>query len=187
MGTHSEQHIKLKLRQLDCQLRSNFNRATFHFYLNGNQPEITGSKILTDYLTDLYNRPCACDRESLKEAVTRAAQAAALEETLETSKARQPTQKLKAPLSFLSFNESLDWLIFENKKDYWAGGFGSKVNYNYNSRNPESCREHELKRPTAWPEDLIEWLNVTVGIEALGANLANIPKSDNCPTTAIEL
>ena len=38
-----------------------------------------------------------------------------------------------------------------------------------------------------WPEDLIEWFNVTVGIKALGANLANIPKSDNCPATAIKL
>jgi len=53
--------------------------------------------------------------------------------------------------------------------------------------DPISCEEHELKRPTAWPEDLIKWSDVTVAIKALGSCLSKIPKSDNCPNTSLEL
>ena len=127
---------------------------------------------MKDYITDLYYRPCACDRESLQEAVTRAAEAAAMGEAIETSKPKEPMERLKAPLSFLSHKESVDWLLFELKKDFWAAGFGSKVNYKYEKSNIDSCREHDLKRPTAWPEDLIKWSEVTVGIKALGSKIS---------------
>ena len=183
--TPSERHLKLKLRQLDTRLRLGYHRVTSHIFLNGNIPEITGNDILQNYLKELFYHPCQCDRETMKEAMERAALAAALGENEEISLPRQPMQLLAAPIHLLSLIEARTWLVKEYQNDYWNAGFAGNVNYKYDKENEESCYEHEMKRPYAWPEELVGCANVTVAIKALGANLHQIEKSNDCPTSTL--
>ena len=185
VNTPSERHLKLKLRQLDTRLRLGYHRVTSHIFLNGNIPEITGNDILQNYLKELFYHPCQCDRETMKEAMERAALAAALGENEEISLPRQPMQLLAAPLHLLSLIEARTWPVKEYQNDYWNAGFAGNVNYKYDKENEESCYEHEMKRPYAWPEELVGCANVTVAIKALGANLHQLDKSNDCPTSTL--
>ena len=94
-------------------------------------------------------------------------------------------QLLAAPLHLLSLIEARTWPVKEYQNDYWNAGFAGNVNYKYDKENEESCYEHEMKRPYAWPEELVGCANVTVAIKALGANLHQLDKSNDCPTSTL--
>ena len=181
-----------KIKKLQAQLQSQHRRVSAFIFQDDSGIQINGTRQVVQYLEGLENvattLSSVCEEAGLQQALA-GVHAQRGQEDDQDHLGLNQKKKLVVPLSMANYDEMKGWLVEDMKMEIREKGFTSKNKntvYAYDRSCVKSTQEHENRRPDDWPEECLQWKEISFGIAAVGASFNSLQKSEICPNKPLE-